>query len=491
MQPLRPHGQRAPPRTTTTWPISPAAPRPSHRSPLENETAAHAGAPEDAEDGPKRPPGAELELRVGRDVDVVADTDVGPESPCQRLAERVAARPIGEVAGVRDDPGLLVGVAGRADAHARKVRRLHTRGFGGLVECADHRLSHILRAALRGRRVTRLSGDLAVGCDDRRLDLRSAEIDSPAKRLLFGHMPSLGRASAQRCAKSSPEWAMIAATIVSSTDGTSISATTSWIFGAARAAPSSMSPARVATQRGRQRVQLVGKRRAVDPRALECCGERSDLRRAGPFAKPLDRGSGRIRPTRFRPRCARARRRARLPIRSRSHRTRRPGRDPRRHRPRACRARRAAPPPSATAGDAWPARSGHRARRNPRRRARRRPRSPGAPIRPGRPAAATRAPMQAPASFAPTTARGSSRPASPARSIRSGSRILFGHVGERAGASGEPRDRAARSRAELFGEAAGELPASGEDRQHRDRRQRRAHQASIRHRRLIAAKPAI
>src|SRR3954454_15337190 len=33
MQPLRPHVQRAPSRLTTTWPISPAAPRPSHGRP--------------------------------------------------------------------------------------------------------------------------------------------------------------------------------------------------------------------------------------------------------------------------------------------------------------------------------------------------------------------------------------------------------------------------------------------------------------------------
>src|SRR3954471_6665187 len=33
MQPRRPHGQRAPPGLTTTWPISPAAPRPVHGLP--------------------------------------------------------------------------------------------------------------------------------------------------------------------------------------------------------------------------------------------------------------------------------------------------------------------------------------------------------------------------------------------------------------------------------------------------------------------------
>ena len=56
---------------------------------------------------------------------------------------------------------------------------------------------------------------------------------------------------------------MIAATIVSNTDGTRTSATTSWIFGAARARLFLDAPAGVATQRRRQRVQLLGERRAV------------------------------------------------------------------------------------------------------------------------------------------------------------------------------------------------------------------------------------
>ena len=79
MQPLRPQGHLAPPRLTTMWPISPAAPRPSQGLPSRIEPAADAGAPEDADQALELAPGAEVELGLGRDLDVVADPDLGAE----------------------------------------------------------------------------------------------------------------------------------------------------------------------------------------------------------------------------------------------------------------------------------------------------------------------------------------------------------------------------------------------------------------------------
>ncbi len=73
MQPRRPQVQRAPSSSTTTWPISPAPPRPRPGSAVEDQSAADAGAPEDAEQRVVGPPGAEAELGVGRDLHVVAE----------------------------------------------------------------------------------------------------------------------------------------------------------------------------------------------------------------------------------------------------------------------------------------------------------------------------------------------------------------------------------------------------------------------------------
>jgi hypothetical protein len=49
------------------------------RFPVEDEAAADPGPPEDAEQALELPAGAELELGFGRDLDVVADLDLGPQ----------------------------------------------------------------------------------------------------------------------------------------------------------------------------------------------------------------------------------------------------------------------------------------------------------------------------------------------------------------------------------------------------------------------------
>ena len=79
MQPRRPHGQRAPSILTTMWPISPAPPRPTHGLPSSIRpppTPVPQNTPSSDLYGSA---GAELELRVGRDLDVVADVHAGPE----------------------------------------------------------------------------------------------------------------------------------------------------------------------------------------------------------------------------------------------------------------------------------------------------------------------------------------------------------------------------------------------------------------------------
>src|SRR4051812_28506174 len=114
MQPTRPQPQRAPPSFTHTWPISPAARRPSHGLPsstippptdphahaaapaggaapeprlaVEHEPAAHAGAPEHAQQRGVRLGGTELELGVDRDLHVVAECERRTELALEHLA---------------------------------------------------------------------------------------------------------------------------------------------------------------------------------------------------------------------------------------------------------------------------------------------------------------------------------------------------------------------------------------------------------------------
>ena len=78
---------------------------------VEDDAAADAGSPEDAEQDLELAAGAEIELGLGRDLDVVADPHRRAERLRERLAEREAALPAGQVAGAADDAGLAVGVA--------------------------------------------------------------------------------------------------------------------------------------------------------------------------------------------------------------------------------------------------------------------------------------------------------------------------------------------------------------------------------------------
>ena len=85
MQPRRPHGQRAPSSLTTMWPISPAAPRPSHGLPSSTMPPPTPVPQKTPSSERIAAPGAELELGVGRDLHVVAERDRRAErSPAAR-----------------------------------------------------------------------------------------------------------------------------------------------------------------------------------------------------------------------------------------------------------------------------------------------------------------------------------------------------------------------------------------------------------------------
>src|SRR6185503_20161969 len=115
---------------------APAGPRPA----VEDDPAADPGPPEHAEQRPVGASGAERELGVGGDLDVVAQVQARAERLLEGGAERELALPVGQVARARDGPGPGVDVAGRADADAgervgldaRLARRLgHRRGHRG------------------------------------------------------------------------------------------------------------------------------------------------------------------------------------------------------------------------------------------------------------------------------------------------------------------------------------------------------------------------
>ena len=149
---------------------------------VEDQPAADAGAPEDADQAVELAPGAEVELGFGRDLDVVADPDLGPQAFFECLAEREAALPVGQVAGAGDDAGLLVGVAGGADPDALAASAVSTPA----ASAASRSASAIAAATSCGpaagrRRPPRFALDLARGVDDRGLDLGAAEVDAAAQ----------------------------------------------------------------------------------------------------------------------------------------------------------------------------------------------------------------------------------------------------------------------------------------------------------------------
>ena len=180
------------------WPISAGGSAPDPWLAVEHDPAADAGAPEDAEQRAVGTARAERELGVGRDLDVVAEPDLGPERLRQRRGEREAAFPIGQIARARHI--AAVDRARGADAHAGERRRLDAGLLGGLAQRRLHLGGDIFRAAARRRRAASRAEHLVIVVDDHRLDLRAAKVDAAVGRHRGGssQTPPASSAAARR-----------------------------------------------------------------------------------------------------------------------------------------------------------------------------------------------------------------------------------------------------------------------------------------------------
>ena len=186
MQPRRPQPHLAPLMRTTMWPISPAVLRPTHGLPSRIRPPPTPVPQKTPSSAVVLARGADLELGVGREVDVVAERDRrAAELLLERLAQVERARPLGQVHGAGDGALRVVDAARRADADAGEVG-----DASGRPPRATPRARR--PCAPRSPSGPPLSGVwsrfapehlvVVVLVHDRGLDLRAAEVDAAVDR---------------------------------------------------------------------------------------------------------------------------------------------------------------------------------------------------------------------------------------------------------------------------------------------------------------------
>ena len=494
MQPRRPHGHRAPPRSTTMWPISPAAPRPIQRLPSRIRPAADPGAPEDPEDRLVRLAGAELELGVGGDVDVVGDPHRG--------AERVA-RASGPSGKLPSQPGRL-----RASATS-PVCSLESPGEPTPIpasesvctpaaSAASTSASAISRRRPAGR--PRSASGVAPRPRPRRPGSTiAAWIFVPPRSMPAAQgaviLPASARvycAALRTAASSASEWATSAASDHQQHRGDQDQGDDELDL-RRRARRALLDPAAaLAAQRGRLQVELLGERRAVAARALERRRKRPDLAAGDAPAQRGDRLAQRLpaldlgdraaeldrqRPAGAAGDLAEPGRRAAAgggADREQVERVGQRGDEPRRRRRRGA------------ARAARPGRGSRRRRRTSGERDRRA--APGAPG-PRRPRPARRRRRRRASRRRPPAAR-TARRARRARAAPAARAAAAASPSELGAPAASARSSAPRSpAADPLAARAGELPDGREREQDGAAREQRGHRSSTRLRRRIAAKP--
>ena len=162
MQPLRPQGHLAPPRLTTMWPISPAAPRPSQGLPSRIRpppTPVPQKTPIRVENS--RPAPSWNSASVATWTSLPTLTSV-PSAFFSVSAEREAALPAGQVAcAAETTPVFSSASPGEPTPTPARSSVADAGGLGRLAHRRGHRLGDVLRAAARRRRVARFAEHLA------------------------------------------------------------------------------------------------------------------------------------------------------------------------------------------------------------------------------------------------------------------------------------------------------------------------------------------
>ncbi len=197
MQPRRPQVQRAPSISTTTWPISPAPPRPVHGLPSRIRPPPTPVPQKTPSSELYEPPGAQLELGVGRDLHVVADRHATAERAFELLGQRERAFPAREVARARHV--AVLDRARRADADARERAPAPARPpwRRRAARSPSPRRRPPARPSVGvGRRAE--PSTLLLLVDDRRLDLGPTEVDPAVAGHLRGSSQSADCADVAR-----------------------------------------------------------------------------------------------------------------------------------------------------------------------------------------------------------------------------------------------------------------------------------------------------
>ena len=192
MQPRRPQVHLAPSISTTTWPISPAAPRPTQGCPSRISPP--------PTPVPQKTPSSELysrpapssELGHRRHPHVVAERHRAAEQPFELGAERrsVPSQPGRLRALVTSPPRTVPGEP--TPTPASSAGSISAAAAASRSACSISR-GDVLGAARGRRRAPGGAQHVVVLVDDRRLDLRAAEVDAPEA----GH----GRLPAAQCGR--------------------------------------------------------------------------------------------------------------------------------------------------------------------------------------------------------------------------------------------------------------------------------------------------
>ena len=163
---------------------------------VEDEAAADPGSPEDADQALELAPGAEVELGLGRDLDVVADPHLGPQrffsvSPSGKLPSQP-----GRFLAPETTPVFSSASPGEPTPTPSSASRLDAGCRGRFAQRLGHRSATSAGPPSVGVGCRDFAEDLAVGVDDRGLDLGPAEVDaaaqSPCPRPVADGEPYLG-----------------------------------------------------------------------------------------------------------------------------------------------------------------------------------------------------------------------------------------------------------------------------------------------------------